>query len=90
MPVFLQDNTDPKQDTKAMWLDPAKSFAECFEAIMKSSVYDGLTFYEVGDLVNSIKHDKPEVLLPKKEYDEMLHKKGLGRFFTKVDQTLAN
>ena len=84
MPVFLQE--DEKLNTKAMWLDPEKTFGECFEAIMKSKVYDGLSFYEVGELVNSIKHDKPEILLPKAEYDEMTYKKGLGRFFTKVTE----
>ena len=49
-------------------------------------MYKGLDFYEVGDIVNSIKHDKPECILPKKEYDDLLHKKGLGRFFKKVDE----
>jgi len=47
-------------------------------------MYKGIEFHEVGSLVNSIKHDGPECLLPKKEYEELLHKKGLGRFFTKV------
>lgn len=84
MPVFLQESEDPKKNTKAMWLDPDVSFAECFKAIMQSTVYDGLTFYEVGDLVNSIKHDKPEILLPKAEYDAMLYKQGLGKYFTKI------
>ena len=79
MPVFLTE------ETKNLWLNPDISFAECFEAIMKSKVYDGLSFYELGDLVNSIKHDKPEVIMPKAEYDEMMHKKGLGRFFSKLD-----
>ena len=71
-----------------MWLNPDISFADCFKAIMKSSVYEGLSFYEVGDLVNSVKHDKPEVILPRNEYEELTYKKGLGRFFNKVsDQT---
>lgn len=67
MPVFLN------QETKSMWLDPQKTFAECFKAIMKSKVYEGLNFYEVGELVNSIKHDKPEVIMPKEEYEKMTY-----------------
>lgn len=87
MPVFLTESIDPTKNTKAMWLDPSVSFSDCFKAIMASSVYDGLSFYEVGELVNSIKHDKPEILLPRAEYEDMLHKKGLGRFFTKISDT---
>ena len=62
MPVFL--NTE----TKALWLDPDTSFSDCFKAIIASKVYNGLSFYEVGDLVNSVKHDTPEVILPRAEY----------------------
>lgn len=74
MPVFLREHTDPKQNTKALWLDPDVSFADCFKAIMNSKVYDGLTFYEVGELVNSVKHDKPEIIMPKAEYEDLKHK----------------
>jgi hypothetical protein len=51
---------------------------------MKSKVYEGLSFYEVGELVNSIKHDSPDVILPKAEYEQLKHEKGLGRFFAKL------
>lgn len=37
---------------------------------MASKVYEGLSFYEVGDLVNSVKYDTPDIILPKKEFDE--------------------
>lgn len=84
MPVFLKEDKDPQKNTKAMWLDPNVPFATCFEAIMKSKVYESLTFYEVGELVNSIKHDKPEIILPRVEYEEHLHQKGLGKYFTKI------
>jgi hypothetical protein len=57
---------------------------------MKSKVYEGLTFYEVGSIVNSIKYDSPDCILPKNDYEEMLHKKGLGKFFTKVDKNLES
>lgn len=67
MPVFLNE------ETRKLWLDPDTSYATCFKAIMKSKVYEGLSFYEVGDLVNSVKHDKPEIILPKAEYEEILH-----------------
>lgn len=72
-----------------MWLDPNVSFATCFEAIMKSKVYEGLTFYEVGELVNSVKHDNPEIILPRAEYEGLLHKRGLGKYFTSVPTTDA-
>jgi putative SOS response-associated peptidase YedK len=52
-----------------MWLDPDVPFHTCFQAIMNSTVYEGLSFYEVSELVNSVKHDSPDVVLPKKEYD---------------------
>jgi hypothetical protein len=67
-----------------MWLNPSVPFAKCFEAIMKSKVYEGLTFYEVGELVNSIKHDNPELIMPRSEYEELLHKRGLGKYFSKI------
>ncbi len=54
---------------------------------MKSDVYAGLEFYQVGEIVNSVKYDVPECILPKEQYEEQLHKKGLGRFFTKVPKS---
>ena len=70
-----------------MWLNPEVSFMECFREIQKEKkIYKGLKFYEVGDLVNSIKHDKPECILSKKEYEDLLHKRGLGQYFTKVSE----
>jgi hypothetical protein len=36
-------------------------------------------------MVNSVKNDVPEIILPKKEYDEVSLKKGIGRFFSKVE-----
>lgn len=47
-------------------------------------MYKGLRFYEVGDLVNSIKYDQPECILTKSEFEDYKHKKGLGKYFTKV------
>lgn len=66
-PVFLNEHT------KNLWLDPSVSFTTCFEEIMKSQAYEGLSFYEVGDIVNSIKFDTEDCILPKKEYEEKLH-----------------
>jgi hypothetical protein len=40
---------------------------------MKSKVYEGLDFYEVGNLVNSVKFDKPELIMPKEEYEKMTY-----------------
>ena len=31
-----------------------------------------------------MKNDSEECILPKEDYEELLHKKGLGRFFTTV------
>lgn len=67
-----------------MWLDPSCPYEQCFNEIQQSKAFKHLTFYEVGDLVNSVKNDKEECLLRKKEYEEKLHKQGLGRYFTKV------
>jgi putative SOS response-associated peptidase YedK len=80
MPVFLNE------ETKTMWLDPTVSFHDCFKAIMNSQVYKDLSFYEVSELVNSVKHDNPEVIIPKKEYDELTYKRGIGRFFGKMEE----
>lgn len=80
MPVFLDEYT------KELWLDPTLSFATCFEEIMKSKVYEGISFFEVGDIVNSIKYDVEDCILPRKEYEEKLHKKGLGKYFSTVDK----
>ena len=80
MPVFLDELT------KAMWLDPSIKFQDCLAEIIKSKVYEGLTFYQVGELVNSIKNDSEDCILPKEDYEEKLHKKGLGKYFTKLDK----
>jgi putative SOS response-associated peptidase YedK len=80
MPVFLNERT------KTLWLDPDVPFKSCFKEIMTSKVYEGLSFYEVGELVNSVKYDNPEVILPRAEFEEKSYQKGLGRFFTKVTQ----
>lgn len=80
MPVFLTE------ETKKLWLDPDAKYADCFKAIMKSKVYEGLTFEEVGTLVNSVIHDGPEIIMPKAQYEELLHQRGLGRFFVKASQ----
>lgn len=58
-PVFLDENT------KTMWLDPTIDFGLCFKAIISSKAYEGLSFYEVGEIVNSIKYDTDECILPK-------------------------
>jgi hypothetical protein len=80
MPVLLND------ETKKLWLDPSVSFHDCFKAIMNTDVYKGLTFYEVSEMVNSVKNDVPEIILPKKDYDEITLKKGIGRFFSKAEE----
>jgi putative SOS response-associated peptidase YedK len=64
MPVLLNSKT------KDMWLDSTYSFQECFKEIYKAKAYEGLTFYEVGDLVNKVKNDTPDCLLKRKEYEE--------------------
>jgi len=79
-PVFLDEYT------KALWLDPSVNFKKCFQEIMKSKAYEGLKFFEVGDIVNSVKYDNEDCILPKKEYKEKLLNKGLGKYFTKTDK----
>lgn len=66
-PVFLDE------ETKALWLDPTIQFQDCFKAIMKSKVYEGLSFYEVGSIVNSIKYDNEDCIMPKEKFEEKLH-----------------
>ncbi len=82
-PVFLDELT------KSMWLDPTIDFGLCFKEIIKSKAYEGLSFYEVGQIVNSIKYDNEDCILPKQEYEEKIHQKGLGKYFTKIDKTDA-
>ena len=67
MPVFLTE------ETKKLWLDTSVPYSKCFKEIMKTKVYEGLVFKELGTLVNSIKHDNEEVILPKAEYEQLLH-----------------
>lgn len=53
MPVLLN------KETREMWLDPKKSFEDCYCAIIKSNVIcsgDGLELVEVGSLVNKVKN----------------------------------
>lgn len=63
MPVFLNEKT------KAMWLDPNVPFQKCLSEISTENkmyeMYKGLEYFEVGTLVNSIKHDNSECILPK-------------------------
>ena len=66
-PVFLDEYT------KELWLDPTVPFMKVFKEIMKSKAYGNLKFYEVGEIVNSIKYDNEDCILPKKEYEEKLH-----------------
>ena len=40
---------------------------------MKSKAYEGLSFYEVGNIVNSIKYDTEDCILAKEKYEEKLH-----------------
>ena len=62
MPVFLDEKT------KALWLDPKYSFKECFRAIMDSDVVksgEHLEFLEVSSLVNSIRNQTSDCIMPK-------------------------
>lgn len=65
MPVFLNEKT------KEMWLDPNCKFQDVFKEIIESRHYQdgGLTFYQVGEIVNSIKNDTPDCILTKAEYE---------------------
>lgn len=83
-PVFLDEYT------KELWLDPSVPFYKCFEEIMKSKAYEGLKFYEVGSIVNSIKFDNEECIMPKDKYEELLHSKGLGKYFNKIPVSSPN
>ena len=81
MPVILSEKT------KEMWLNPAISYQECAKQILSErKFYKELKFFEVGDLVNSIKHDKPECILQKQEYEQLLHQRGLGKFFSRISE----
>jgi putative SOS response-associated peptidase YedK len=77
-PVILDEHC------KDLWLDSNVDFKDCFKEIIKSDVYEGLDFYEVGELVNTIKNDKPECLMEKNDYEALVHKRGLGRFFKTI------
>lgn len=70
-----------------MWLDPKYTFRECYDAIMESKVAtlgEHLEYIEVSHLVNSIRNQTSDCILPKEAYDAKQHQLGLGRFFKKV------
>jgi len=77
MPVLLDEKT------KEMWLDPNYKFADCLKAVVESKCYEQVDFYEVGQLVNSIKNDSEDCVMAAKDYSAKLHEKGLGKFFGK-------
>lgn len=78
-PVFLNEHT------MSLWLNPSISFKRCFKEIMSSKANEGLSFYEVGSIVNSVKYDNEDCILPVKEYEAKLHKNGLGKYFAPVN-----
>ena len=67
MPVLLDEKT------REMWLDPNKSFAECYKAIIESDIIcDGnkIEMVEVGPLVNKVVNQSADCILSKAEYDQ--------------------
>ena len=82
MPVLLDEKTQEQ------WLDSKISFEECLVDILASELVndDVLDFTEVSDLVNSVRNQTPDCILPKKQYDEVKLQKGIGRFFSKETQ----
>ena len=78
MPALLNE------ETTKMWLDPNVSFAECYNKVIKSDIVSkgiGIDMYEVGTLVNKVKNQSADVILPKAELEAKSFKKGIGRFF---------
>ena len=61
MPVILDGKTYP------MWLDRTKNFRECEKAISESKLPYDLKTYQVSDLVNSLKNQEKECIIPRKE-----------------------
>jgi hypothetical protein len=83
MPVFLDEKT------VHMWLDRTLCFTECEKEIEKSNIPHDLIAYQVSDLVNSLKNQEKECILPRKEQSLASIYKGLGRFFKVGDKEEA-
>jgi len=81
MPVML------KPEALMMWLDMKKHpFKDCRDAIEKQDVSDDLEAYEVSDLVNSIKNEGEELILPRKNQKDLSIQRGIGRFFAPISK----
>ena len=66
MPVLLDETTTE------MWLDPSKTFAECYNNIIKSNIIskgDGIDMFEVSPLVNKVANQSADCILPKTDFD---------------------
>ena len=64
MPVLLDD------ETCEAWLDPTKTYRECFELISQSQIVrssgaETIKIVEVGPAVNSIRSQSADCILPK-------------------------
>ena len=83
MPLFLS------AEDAGLWLDNAHSFKSIVDDLLSRSVSlsHKLHTVEVAQLVNSIKNQQADCVLPKKDYDQKQFSKGLGRFFTKTAST---
>ena len=69
MPVLLDD------ETCQMWLDPSKTFQECFDAISRSHIIrsaglEEIQIVKVGPLVNNCRNQSADCILPKAQFDE--------------------
>jgi len=60
MPVVLEPGAE------AAWLDPDRKPEELLELLVPASE-DALTYREVGDLVNDVREDGPELIEPREE-----------------------
>ena len=64
MPVLLDD------ETCQAWLDPSKTYRECFELISQSQIIcssgaESIKILEVSNAVNSIRSQSADCILPK-------------------------
>lgn len=79
-PVFLSPETAP------LWLSD-QPFAAIAPHVLKTSIEEckQLHIYEVAsEVVNSVRNESPDCVLPKDELEKKKRATGIGKFFTKV------
>jgi putative SOS response-associated peptidase YedK len=84
MPLFLS------KEGITTWLDTALPYETISKGLVvkAETLVDHLTFIEVSQIVNSIRNQSADCIIPKKDFEDKQFSQGLGRFFTKKRKDL--